>query len=345
MSDHPTTNGSSLPAGSEPWRVVFIAGWGRSGSTLLTALLGQLPGAFGAGEVRSLWARGALAGRLCGCGRPVPDCPIWGPVLARLVDAPMAADEVATVQRSRLRSRHYPRAVLAALAGRPPGEQIDRYVATYRRAYAAIAEATGASVIVDSSKYPLDLYYLARAGVPVRVIQLVRHPRAVAHSWSRPKPLFDGPDQADLKQFSPGTSSTIWTLWNETMSLLVDPVVGSENSTVLRFEDFVADPGTELRSLARFAGLDPGAVQVCDGAVNLIANHLVAGNGNRFTQGAVSIDERDHSSALSVSGSLLATVPALPLLHRFGYPVRSGVAVTTRSAVPARPSAGSSGHG
>lgn len=342
MSHQPTSNGSSLPnTGPEPWRVLYIAGWGRSGSTLLTALLDQLPGAFGAGEVRSLWARGALAGRRCGCGRPVPHCPIWGPVLDRLRDAPMAAAEVATVQRSLLRSRHYPRAVLAALAGRPPGEQIERYVATYRQAYAAIADATGASVIIDSSKYPLDLYHLARAGVPVEVVQLVRHPRAVAHSWSRPKPLHDGPDQADLKQFSPGASSTIWTLWNTTISLLVKPLVGTERSTVLRFEDFVADPGSSLRSLARFAGLDQGAVRVHNGAVDLAENHLVAGNGDRFTQGIVTIDERDQSSALSTSGSLLATVPALPLLHHFGYPVRSKVAAPTASAGPARPPTGS----
>jgi hypothetical protein len=257
----------------------------------------------------------------------------------------MGADEVAEVQRSRLRSRHYPRAVLAALTGRPPDEQIDRYVATYRRAYTAIAEATGASVIVDSSKYPLDLYYLARAGVPVRVIQLVRHPRAVAHSWSRPKPLNDGPDQADLKQFSPGASSTIWTLWNATMSLLVDPVVGPERSMVLRFEDFVADPEAALRSLARFAGLDQRALHVNDGAVHLAVNHLVAGNGNRFAQGTVPIDGRDRSSALSTTRSVLATVPALPLLHRFGYPVRSSVAVTGSSVGPARPPAGRSDRG
>ncbi len=342
MSHHPTPNGSIPPVTDpEPWRVLFIAGWGRSGSTLLTALLDQLPGAFGAGEVRSLWARGALASRRCGCGRPVPACPIWGPVLDRLADAPMAAAEVAAVQRSRLRSRHYPRAVVAALARRPPDEQIDRYVATYRRAYAAIADSTGASVIVDSSKHPLDLYYLARAGVPVRVVQLVRHPRAVAHSWSRPKPLNDGPDQADLKQFSPGASSTIWTLWNATMSVLVNPVVGAERSTVLRFEDFVVDPGGTLRSLARFAGLDPTAVRVSDGSVHLARNHLVAGNGNRFTQGTVSIDARDHSSALSPSGSLLATVPALPLLHRFGYAVRPGGTVPTTSAGTDPPSPGS----
>ena len=58
-------------------RLLFIAGWGRSGSTLLDRILGQVPGVFSAGELRDIWRRGALEDRLCGCGSPFRECAVW----------------------------------------------------------------------------------------------------------------------------------------------------------------------------------------------------------------------------------------------------------------------------
>ena len=91
----------------EASHVVYIVGWGRSGSTLLTAILGELDGAFAAGELRMLWGRGAIGRRLCGCGRVIPECPIWSQVLERLDDAPAPPRRWPTIQARRLRSRHF----------------------------------------------------------------------------------------------------------------------------------------------------------------------------------------------------------------------------------------------
>ena len=60
-----------------PTVVLYIAGTGRSGSTLLASILGEVEGVFAAGEVRYLWQRGLAERRLCGCGVPVRDCPVW----------------------------------------------------------------------------------------------------------------------------------------------------------------------------------------------------------------------------------------------------------------------------
>ena len=57
--------------------VLFIAGWGRSGSTLLDRMLGQVPGVFSAGELRDIWERGVREDRLCGCGQPFRECAVW----------------------------------------------------------------------------------------------------------------------------------------------------------------------------------------------------------------------------------------------------------------------------
>src|ERR1044071_6434693 len=58
-------------------RVLYIGGWGRSGSTLTERLLGEMPDVVGAGEVTHLWVRGLLENQSCACGQPFADCPFW----------------------------------------------------------------------------------------------------------------------------------------------------------------------------------------------------------------------------------------------------------------------------
>ena len=58
-------------------RVLFIGGWGRSGSTLLDRVLGHVPGVVSLGEVREIWVRGVIEDRPCGCDRPFSECPFW----------------------------------------------------------------------------------------------------------------------------------------------------------------------------------------------------------------------------------------------------------------------------
>ena len=63
--------------------VLYIAGPGRSGSTLLDLVLGQVDGVVSIGELRNLWYAGFHGAWPCGCGKPVTECPFWSAVLAR----------------------------------------------------------------------------------------------------------------------------------------------------------------------------------------------------------------------------------------------------------------------
>ena len=70
--------------GNERLRVVYISGWGRSGTTILDRLLGQLPGFFSVGELRSLWDCDPST-RLCSCGHAIAECPVWSPSLSEAI--------------------------------------------------------------------------------------------------------------------------------------------------------------------------------------------------------------------------------------------------------------------
>ncbi len=58
-------------------RVLFLGGLGRSGTTLLERILGELPGVTPLGEVVHLWQRGIRADEKCGCGVRFAACPFW----------------------------------------------------------------------------------------------------------------------------------------------------------------------------------------------------------------------------------------------------------------------------
>ena len=60
--------------------VLCIGGTGQNGATLLSRMLGQIPGFVAVGELGRLWDWGLIGNRPCGCGAPFSDCPFWSRV-------------------------------------------------------------------------------------------------------------------------------------------------------------------------------------------------------------------------------------------------------------------------
>ncbi len=62
--------------------VVYIAGYGRSGSSVLDACLGALEGFVGTGEVAWFANLATTDGTACTCGMSYGECEFWGPLVA-----------------------------------------------------------------------------------------------------------------------------------------------------------------------------------------------------------------------------------------------------------------------
>jgi hypothetical protein len=69
-------------------KVLSIVGSGRSGTTVLAAILGEVAGFFDAGELHWVWGRSLVEQRPCGCGRPPAKCPIWSRVVEGVFGVP-----------------------------------------------------------------------------------------------------------------------------------------------------------------------------------------------------------------------------------------------------------------
>src|ERR1700732_3473702 len=111
--------------------VLYIAGTGRSGSTVLANILGEVEGVFAAGEVRYLWQRGLKENRLCGCGLTVRECPVWSKVLAQAgyLDDPRRVDGALAMLRQTGRMRNLPGILAGGVRHGLDPTRADRYIA------------------------------------------------------------------------------------------------------------------------------------------------------------------------------------------------------------------------
>lgn len=311
-----------MSAGSEQIHVVYIAGNGRSGSTLLDRILGQLPDAISLGEMRFIWEFGMVQNNLCECGAAFRECSFWsavtraawGPVSAEL------AEERARQSRRLLWTPAIPRLEgwFETAAWRSMRAE---HVEATARLYRAVAGRSGARWLIDSSKLGSYALLLAQVpGIQLHIVHLIRDSRAVAFSWQRQRIK---PEVTARQAYMPVRRPALTALrWNG-HNLLARILARSARSYVrVRYEDFVRAPDRTVALIADSTGMarhaDPAFL--ADGVVQLRPGHTVAGNPMRFQNGSVRLrlDEEWRRSMPRLDRGLV-TLLTLPQLLAYGY--------------------------
>ena len=315
-------------------KVLSVVGAGRSGTTVLAGILGELDGVVSAGELRFLWERGLASDRPCGCGSQPVDCPVWGPVSAAAgralaVDWPgVDIDTIIAAQHELKRRRNFPRVLRTMTQAQPDWPALLLVRAAIGAACLALAEVTSARIVVDTSKRPLDAAVLA--GVPDidhYVLHIVRDPRAVVHSWRRTKAFTAGGQSRTMGTRSLPSTTRRWSancLSAEALRRRV-PVARWSH---LRYEDFADDPRSAVQAIVELLG-EPKTTSpfLDDHTVLLHPNHIVAGNPSRFTTGPVTIRaDMAWRSQMPVRDQQLVSMLTFPLLRRYGYRGRTTAA-------------------
>jgi hypothetical protein len=323
-------------------RVVYLAGFGRSGSTILERLLGAVPGWTHIGELVDLARSVVVKHERCGCGLFFDECPVWSAVGQQAFggwDAP----EIHRLAELRLviaRQRHVTR-LLAARSPRARESEFTRLVREYQdgyaRIYQAVADVTGSSVIVDASKGPAHGLALSGASqYRLDMINLVRDPRAVAYSWSRrsiARPQSSGVDEKMWK-ISALRSAWQWSALQAEVELIRSRA--DLTSTRLRYEDLVDRPTAAIQAAAADLGMSLGARDLShiDGrTATLGTSHGLSGNPGRFDTGVIDLQpDTRWRTGLSRREQATVTAVCLPLLAVYGYPVRRTDRQDPRSA-------------
>jgi hypothetical protein len=310
-------------------KVLCILGWGRSGSTLLGRIAGQMEGFFLVGELRYIWDRGLIENRLCSCSRTFVDCPVWHEILSRvpLEDGHLSAARMMELREEGLHTRHL---LLAPTREglRSRVARMGEYTEALEKLYRAARNVSGSRVIVDTSKFPSYGYVLqSTPGIDLYVLHLVRDPRAVAYSWaSRRKPKPDHGDAAGKRFMTPHglfESALVWSGWN----LSIERIWRREPQRymLLRYEDFVENPRHAMSDVLRFLDEEETELPFFDERkVLLDASHTFSGNPDRFQSGVVEVaPDEGWRRQMSAVQKATVTVLTLPGLLNYGYPVRT----------------------
>ena len=298
--------------------VLFLGGLGRSGTTLIERVLARAGGVHALGELVFLWERALGANERCGCGEPFDACAFWQAVGKRAFGGWDRVDPGAmrSLQARVDRNRFLPLMTAPWLSPRYRAS-LERYAGVLGKIYAAVAEETGAAVLVDSSKHASTAALLRHVpGVDARVVQVVRDPRGVAYSWSK---VVERPDvtsgPSTMARLGSGRVAVRWLLY----AVLLELVRRPRPRVRLRYEDFAADPGGAVERLLAFAGVPPAAV-VDGGTVVLEPDHTVAGNPMRFRVGEIEIRRDDEwRERLPRRDHRIVSLVTWPLRAAYGY--------------------------
>ncbi len=322
--------------------VVYLGGFGRSGSTLVERILGSATGWVNIGELVDLARSVAPRDELCGCGVRFSECELWTQVgeVAFGGWTPGVFERLARLQRDVARQRHLPR----LLAARPPATgDLAEFHEAFSRIYAAVAQVSGCEVVVDASKGPAFGRALAMAPeVDLRMLNVVRDPRAVAWSWSRTveRPHTSAASADEMWRIPPHRSAAQWSALQGEMHAIA---LRQRDFARLRYEDFVADPLQALVAATAELGvlLEPGDLpSLDDGRIVLEPSHGLSGNPGRFRSGSVELrpDQR-WVTAMPAKDRRVVTALTLPLLRAYGYRIARPEHASSASSA----SSGSSG--
>lgn len=304
--------------------ILYIAGTGRSGSTILGNVLGQLEGFFHAGELWHFWDDGLLSNLSCGCGTAFRNCPLWREVSQQALGRAdeLDAEQMILLRNTATRTRHIP--FLFTPSGRRRVEKrLAPFLSRTEALYAALRKVTGCRVIVDSSKNPAYAYLLSMLPrFELSILHLVRDPRGVAFSSTRKK--FRPDTQGHLEPTGPLRTALFWVLWNlAIVRLAKNP---SQPCLRLRYEDFVADPRVSVHSvLELFPGSPSDLSFIGQGAVELRTQHTLSGNPSRFQSGTVHLRaDEEWKKSMKQGDRMAVTALTWPWRAKLGYGRSSG---------------------
>ncbi len=313
-----------------PIKVLSVVGPGRSGTTVLGSVLGEVDGFASMGELRWLWERGVQDHRPCGCGKNPEDCPVWSPVLeatrAISIDGrPLTLPLLIASQHELARLRYRLRVLRGTDSNSPPGRVRDWPAMTMVRtamgeACKEFAAVTASRVVIDTSKRPHDAAVLAGIeGLDHYVVHMVRDPRGVVHSWRRGKTFSVAGETRTMGTRRMPSSVRRWIancLGSEVLRRRIAPSRWME----LRYEDFARDPREAVARITALLGEEGAPPFESDDSVFLHPNHMVAGNPSRFTLGTVTIrSDEAWRTQMARRHQWLVELSTKPLMRRYGY--------------------------
>ncbi|MCW5934199.1 MAG: sulfotransferase [Fimbriimonadia bacterium] len=301
-------------------KVLYIAGCGRSGSTILHNAVSQLDNCFGGGEIHSLleprWR--PLYERLCGCGATLSACDFWSRALEKMGLKPEDAEPLFALKKEAM-----PPIQHRAFA-RDREQYIQRIhqhnpalVERVRAIYETMSHLTDHAIIVDESKSPM--YGQLLRSIPeieLNVVHLVRDPRGFAYSH-----LKRNPDRQDRKEQEVSLMGAVRRWMGTNLSTETFAKDAPERYMLARYEDFVSSPRGTLSSIARFVGVSENHLPLLDDqTIQVKPTHTLGGSAVRYETESIKVKlDEAWRAKLSPAQKLVVNTLTASFRKRYGY--------------------------
>ncbi len=306
---------------------IHICSVGHSGSTLLDLLLGEQDGFVSLGETMHLPKNIAL-NSVCSCGAKCLKCQFWlnniKEINARtgfdlvadpyVLDTcyPLAVDEVDLnhqtrayrVERKLASAFVYLKLRYGIKFNNALNARFLKGARNLETIYSVAKHCSGASVSVDSSKSYLKSLQCYLAGCERnRLVTLVRDVRGYAYSAKKKgRPYKDAVTQ--------------WIGYYSRLNELIDKQVNREHSLIVRYEDIVADPQSELARIFALVGMSLATAAVPD---MFSDNHILNGNRMRHSKPKLGVVDEAWRDGLTEREQDFCIHKGEGLLSSYGY--------------------------
>lgn len=239
--------------------VLYIASIGRSGTTLLDCILGAHSEMASIGEIH-LWPHELREGGVlpCGSGDFVHEDPFWSEMRDRVEPLSQPTPRIDYFREEHdagrtLRPRYLSQFHATTLSDNTRS-QIRQYAENNKSVYRAFLdlveskEGTQRSWVVDSSKDPYRLLWLARSDMfNLSVIHLVRKPKGFIHSVTKPH-IYTDENPVLRRLFWTIRQSGAWSIRNHLISKIAENHLPSDNYLLMRYEELASNPERETKS-------------------------------------------------------------------------------------------------
>ena len=298
-------------------KVLYIAGFERSGSTIVNRVLGQIDGFVAWGELRDIWQHGIIENRRCTCGALFRECPAWTKILDEAFGGISQVDALAMtklLQKTRAGVLpHYFR----VLKDKFLKSSVEEYLKSLESLYRAIQINTGSKVIVDSTKASWYGYVLGMLPtIDLYVVHIIRDPRGVCYSLQQHK----NKGEPESQWYNPVHASLSWNLKNSAVEMLLNR--SPKRYLRISYEDFVRNPKVAVESVLNL--VQEKVIQLPfkdDSTVEMGVDHIFAGSpSSRSETGAVKLcpDEKWKKKMKPTDRAVITSL-TLPLLKKYKY--------------------------
>lgn len=311
---------SEYSRGPDGFKVVYIAGYGRSGTTLLDIALGQHERTAGLGELSTLSRHVWQENEYCSCGQKARDCPLWGEIGRQWIAGFASGTTLDNYTRGQVRMETLLspwRTLRTSLARRA----FKAYQRDTLRLFECVRSSTHKDVLVDSSKMPGRAAALASMpGIELFVIHFVRDGRGVAWSLLQAyKRDVKSGVQKEIKPKPPLRTALRWLVVNIAAEMLRWKV-GRANYLRLRYEDFVVDPVGAMEKISDMTGVDLTEIGCrLQAGEPIQPAHQIAGNRLRMNKSIRLAHEENWRSKMPAGMQTAFNGMSGWLLRRYGY--------------------------